>query len=189
MSVLFKKHKNLIPLIILGLCCIYTFLNSYFNSYEASDGSVYFYSLKLEHYLALAALIIDFLVYFLWKSYFRYVVILTLVLGLFNVLIYLPININIVFIVSFQALSFMMGLFYIFLNYGSIYKKGTLKAEQIDMDKIEKLKLKYLEMTNEELKEINEDKRFTAEAKMAVEEVIKERKKVENDKITNDFFS
>ncbi len=178
MNALLKKHKNLIPLIILGVCCIYTFLNSFFNRYQSSDGSLYFYPLKLEHYLALTVVAIDFLIYFLWKRFFKYVVILTIVLGLFNGLVYLPININIGFIVSFQALSFLIGLLYIFLNYGSIYKKGTLKVEQVDIDIVEKLKLKYLEMSDEELKEIYEDKRFTTEAKLAVEEVIKERKSI-----------
>lgn len=177
MSSLLKQHKNFIPLIILGVCCICTFLNSFFNKYEGTDGIVYGYTLKIEHWLGLVAVITDFLIYFFKRKYFKYAIIITVVFGLVNLLIFLPFNVSLHFFISVQALSFLIGLVYVFLNYGTIYKKGIKEAEQLDTEKVEKLKLKYLEMSNEELLEIYEDKRFTAEAKLAVEKLLEERHK------------
>jgi hypothetical protein len=181
MVALVKKHKNLIPLLILGIASIYTILNYFFNRSE-SDGIVYSYALSYENYLGFLAVVLNFLVYFLLRRQFKKVIIITMALGILGIFKYLPIelalNFGIIdsFTLTIEIFSFCIGLLYFLLNYRSLFRKTTNEEELPDLNKVLDFKEKYAHKEDQELLEIVEDKRFTIEAKQAAAELLKKAK-------------
>lgn len=175
---LIKKHKNLIPLIILGVASVYTILNYFFNRSE-SEGIVYSYGLSFENYFGFLAVVLNFLAYFLLRRQFKKVIIITIALGILGALNYLPIkfalNFGITdsFTLTIDFFSFCIGLLYFLLNYRSLLKQTNNKEELPDFNKVLDFKEKYADKADEELLEIVSDKRFTIEAKQAATELLK----------------
>lgn len=175
---LIKKHKNLIPLIILGVASVYTILNYLFNRSE-SEGIVYSYGLSFENYLGFLAVVLNFLAYFLLRRQFKKVIIITIASGVLGALNYLPIkfalNFGITdsFILTIDAFSLFIGLLYFLLNYRLLFKQTADRQELADLNKVLDFKEKYADKADEELLEIVSDKRFTIEAKQAATELLK----------------
>ena len=148
MIVSIKKHKNLIPLIILGIASIYTILNHFFNTYEI-DGVVYDHTLSFENYLGFFAIALNILVYFLLRRQFKRVVSITIVLGIFSALNFLTIKIALnfgitdSFILRLDAFSLFIGLLYFLLNYRSLFKQIANNEELPDLNKVLDFKEKY----------------------------------------------
>ncbi len=172
---LIKRHKNLIPLLILAIAAIYTIGNFIFNRYE-NEGVTHTYSLSIENYLAFLAIVLNLVVYFYVRTQFKKVIIATLLISVAGFLNYLPIKISINFGISLQLFPLLISLFYIFLNFNSLFKQKVNEKELPDFNKILDFKEKYANKAAEELIAIVDDKRFTIEAKLAAKELLKKTK-------------
>jgi hypothetical protein len=115
MKQLYKKHKQLLPLILLSLFSLWTSIT--FITGNAGDGV----SLSNQHYYAFIAIALNFLAYFFFRKAYKYVLIAVLVLGLFNVLNFTGAEITTTFSlnsfhISVQPVSFFAGLFTLAIN-------------------------------------------------------------------------
>ncbi|MEA5141851.1 hypothetical protein, partial [Arcicella rigui] len=83
---------------------------------------VYEFELTIQHYLAFLVLIINFLIFFFYKSFYKYSLLSTILLGLFNVI---RLSLKIVFQYSFIIKStHVVGGF--FISFDAIYLKNTI---------------------------------------------------------------
>jgi hypothetical protein len=177
MSVI-KKHKNLIPILFLAMISLYTVINVLFYSYTM-DGVTYNYNFSIQNFPAFFAVVINIMSYFLFRAYFRYFVLVTIILGIFGLLSYTIYNTSINSI-PFQFTSLMTGLLYIILNYDRFKKRLGIPADKEMEDasnpqQIESFKKKFGNKADHQLEDILSDARFINDARTAAKEILKER--------------
>ncbi len=173
------KHKNLIPLLILCLFSLYTIYQVFFMQYEAYNGW-HSFVFSIENYLAFAFLILDIVIYFYFRKYFKYAVVITVFLGFWGILNYHITLTKITVFITFERTSFFLAITYFLLNRQRAMKKlfGKPINEETripDQEKIDGFKLKYANKTSFELNEIMNDNRFTIESKIAAKEMLDNR--------------
>lgn len=172
----FKKYKNLIPIILLGITCLFTTYTILFKE-DITLGYVYLYRFSLGNYLAFLTIILDVLIFFKWRKYFKYAVVLTFFLELFGIINYLYFDTVTTIIIPFQGLSLLVAFLYFILNLNRIrFKLKITDDTTIDYQKVEKFKDKYIEETDDDLLNIINDQRYTQEAKLAAQEIVQSRK-------------
>lgn len=79
----FIRYKQLFPVLILTGICVFT-LDEIFESKVDIVSSVQLLSLK--NYLAFFLLILNYLIFYFWRKTYKYILIATLLLGLFNLI-------------------------------------------------------------------------------------------------------
>ena len=120
----FQKYKMLIPVLVLTSFCILTLATLIEGTVEI-NGLYYNFMLTGKHYGAFVAVIISLISFFVFRSYFNYVLGATLLLGLLGILNFTPLNstwaLGIGSLkIGFQPLAFFVGLLTLALNFKSI---------------------------------------------------------------------
>lgn len=122
---------------------------------------------------------LDIIVFFTKRSWFRYVVIMTLVIGILGIIRFTveKTSYQINSSIELESTSFIFGFLYFLINLKRFFPTKTNKtiAEKQNVEKIEELKEKYINRTSEELKSLLVDSRYGEEAKMAAIEILQER--------------
>ena len=88
---IYKRHKQLIPTLILLAFCIQSIVNSIQGKVEISNG-YYGFVLTSKHYGAFAFVIINILWYFTFRKSYKYILAITLLLGLLNIINFTPLE-------------------------------------------------------------------------------------------------
>jgi hypothetical protein len=188
----YQKYKKLLPVNVLALLCVWTVVTLIRGTVEF-NGQEYEFTLTIKHYAAFAAVMINFVVFFIRRQYYKYVLAATLLLGLFGLLNFTPIagrwvirfgNLGI----GLQPVSFLVGLLTIALNFEAIKVAlgpsnspedlaRNLAAKQKAFQKeVEKFKQKYTNVSSDELIKVLADKRYTDAAIEAAGQILEERK-------------
>lgn len=119
----FNHYKQLIPIFFLALYCLDTIAT-------AIDGTVvilyktYEFELTIKHYLAFLVLLINILIFFFYKSIYKYSLLSTILLGLFNVITFSVLTETVSLKglgVGFQPSAMLAGL----LAYAINFKRAT----------------------------------------------------------------
>jgi hypothetical protein len=173
----YNKYKLLFPLIILSCFSIWTYVA------HLTEGVV----LSQYHNLAFAACGLCLFSFFAVPKFYKQLLGITLILGLFNFLNFTPsvqaYHISISNLgISFQPLSLAVGVFTLLLV---IRKQGELATirkgssastpQQQYAESVEKFRNKFADRTDAELQELIADKRFTPAAKEAAQQLLNER--------------
>jgi len=133
-----KKYKSLIPATVLLLLSAWTFASFFIGGFSLAKG----------HYFGLAAALISFISFFAVRQYYKYVLGLTLLLGLFNVINFTPgeSNVSLHFTslkISFQPVSFFVCVLTVLLLLPKKSEVTVIKPninQNLLADEIEKFK-------------------------------------------------
>jgi len=186
----FSKYRQLIPLIILIIFSVVTIFTMIQGTVEM-NGDTFLFALTSKHYLAFTLLIIDLVLFFLYRPVFKYIFILIILLGLINIINFLPLETIYSFRIailkfSFQPIFLLVGFLTYLINFKQINsflsdkflptKEESLEYEtRQQSDKIEKFKIQYSNYTDKELEEIIDEKRYTFEALEAARQILDKR--------------
>lgn len=184
---LYAKHKLLVPLLILLILCIKLFIESTQGTVE-SEGSTYLFSSNSKHYYAFALVALNFIIYFAFRSLYKYTLILTFFLAIFGFVevIALPKETTIhlgSIAFSFEPTCFYLLLVFLFLTLDlkklSAPKSGDKKSAAYQRTKteveVDKYKNLYKNKSTEQLKAILSEKTVRDTAREALEQTIRER--------------
>jgi hypothetical protein len=154
----------------------------------------YEFALTTKHYIAFGAITINFLTYFLLRQFYKYVIGLTVVLGLFSLMTFSALTTTSSFGINslkigFQPSAFWAGLFTYIINFkrvnefifNNLATKRTPEARQTDdkqrfAEGVEKFKQKYDGYSVESLTEIITANKYIPEALEAARQLLNERK-------------
>jgi hypothetical protein len=191
-NLLIKKHKNLIPLAILVLIFINTVIDLLFISYKHG-----FFVYKNSNIIAGIVLIISLFSYFKVRKYYKYFIVCTLLLGLTNLVDFLSFKLNASmglnsFSINFQPLIFLLFVLIYFLNYRKansywaalfLQSPSSIAKQQDEqnLEQVEKFKLKYASLTNQDLLEIINNGKFVKQAVVVAKQILDERNNKNND--------
>jgi hypothetical protein len=188
-SDIFYRFKQLIPLIILTIVALFTLINGLL--YISDDNT---FLLNTKHYLGFTTLIINYLVYIFLRKYFKIIITLTLLLGLFNfinftaALITSSINIGNV-LLGCQPYVFLICLLTYFLNKNSVHKMlhkvlepspeiVRVRKEKQEANSKRNFLLKYQTCSTTQLETILKEKRHVGEALEAAKQMVEQRKNI-----------
>jgi hypothetical protein len=187
----FSRYKNLLPTLVLAVFSAYTAFTLLTSEVKTGNVTTSFAILP-QHYGAFAAVALCLFSFFFLRKIYRYVLGATLVLGIFSVLNF-TVNAHWVGLklgalnITIQPLSFAVALFTLLLNWQKIKKylvSIVRKSEQPDTlsynEDVEVFKVKYLNLSSEELQKIIADKRFRPEAIEAAKKLLEERKQIQH---------
>ena len=183
MMALFKKHKNLLPIILLGGLCLWTIYQVLFVKVEY-EGALYGQSFTIKFWMGFTCVLIVITTYFFFRKHFKYIVFFMLALGLLSIIEFSTTSVKFgVNSLEFNGTAFLACLLYTLLNIKRLKAQITggenaSNVDFIDQKRIEDLKDKYQYKDNEELESLLNDKRFTEEAKIAAKTVLNERSKM-----------
>ena len=186
----YLRYKNLIPLLVFTGFCVVT-LTERFSGTREADGSYSHITLTWKHYGAFAAVLLNYFVFFGFRSYFKRCFIATLLLGLLCLINFtvpdsqwfLKMGDTKTFIL--QPLSFYVALLTLLLNFRTVRAKQTkseppaenlLNNEKYYREDREKFKIKYAVYPDADLEKIIADRRFTAAALEAAEQLLSDRR-------------
>lgn len=173
----YQKYKLLLPVLILTGFSVYTLLDFLFGVLV----------LSLYHKLGFAACAICLLSFFMMPRNFKYLLGVTLILGLFNFLNFTPSTYTYGFSLNnlnatFQPLSLVVGILTLLLlikKRKDLVTINSSPATTIHQDQyagsVEKFRMKFADKTDAELRELIADKRFTPAAKEAAQQLLNER--------------
>lgn len=190
MHFFFDKYRQLIPLLlltILTMVTLTTFVIGEFN-YNIDNR----FSLTFKHYLGFATIIISYLTYFYSQKHFTLIIGITLLLGLFNLIIFNASQI-ITYIrigsleIGCQPYIFIICLVSYILNRKSVNnllgeffrptpEQIIQRQEKYETETIQKFINKYQSYSNEQLENILTDKRYVSEAIEASKRILEQRK-------------
>jgi hypothetical protein len=111
MKSFYQKYKSLLPVILLTFFCIPLIISIYTGKFTFNNEEFIFHP-GLKHYFALAAVILCYSSFFFYRAYFKYILLLTIIIGLFSAIqftTYLSTN---TFTTSFITLRFQPAAFY-----------------------------------------------------------------------------
>jgi len=119
MKQLYKKHKQLIPLIILSFFTIWILIRFIENTLSR-DTDTYFI-LNRNNYYALIAIALGYISYYLIRKAYKYILIGMMVLGLFNIINFTVFEMSTTLSfnshsIIFQPLSLAVGLITLAIN-------------------------------------------------------------------------
>jgi hypothetical protein len=124
---IFLKYRQLIPVIIMLALLIWTFSNAYQIRQLFTD-EISGFTLSWQHYLALFCVIINIIIFFKFRRYYKYVLFATLMLGLWNIINFTyfktssDTSINGNLVLTFQPVSFLIILITYLTNLKSANK-------------------------------------------------------------------
>jgi len=180
--------RNLGLVILLLLLCIYTALASLF-AWTKADGSYITISLTTAHYMGFIA-VASCLASYLWlRPYFRYTLGITLMLSLFNLVVFLP---NVLYIglffgevgVKMNPFSLLLLIACYFLNRSAVHafiRKYLVPAPapaalaRQQRESIDQFKETFERRSNESLQQMLIDNKLVSNALTAARELLEER--------------
>jgi len=172
-----RKHRSLLPLLLLALLCQWTLWLVLNGSVTLDPGLIGWVAL-IPH---IAAVIACIAVYFLRRSAYAPVLLITLVLGTFSVFNFTPFEstayLRMFFVLkfSFQPLVAIVDFVALAqLTMGS-KKAGSRDEIYIDAEKLADFKERYFLYSTERLQEIITENRYMPEALEAARQVLQER--------------
>ncbi|PBQ33272.1 hypothetical protein CNR22_16320 [Sphingobacteriaceae bacterium] len=190
---LYGKHKLLVPLILLLFLCIQLLVQSWQGIIE-SEGSSYLFSLTTRHYYAFAAVCINFIIYFALRSFYKYSLVITFFLAIFNFIDVVAMPVNTSWNVGSMNLSFEPTCFYLFLvflflnvdlpkisksksqeKYSFNYKRTKTEIE------VDKYKNLYKHKSTEQLEKILTNETIRETAREALQQTLAERQQNANE--------
>lgn len=191
-SASFERHFQLIPVIVLAVFSVGIIVAA-FDGVVVVSGKQYPFSLSLQHYLAFVSIAVNFICYFFFRSIYKYALLITIVVGLFNLINFtavehfIGLRIGKVSI-SFQPTAFLVGFLVYVLNFKRannflidlIAVKRTPEEQEkfekkVFAEGVEKFRNTYSHYSNEALTEIVEAKKFVPEALEAARQLLQER--------------
>ena len=192
-----KQQKQLLPLLLLTAYCIDS-IQTAVRGTIVMEGETYEFALTTKHYIAFGAVTINFLTYFLLRQFYKYVIGLTVVLGLFSLMTFSALTSTSSFGINslkigFQPSAFWAGLLGYIINFKRVNEfivdnlatKQTPEArDTIDKARfaegVEKFKQKYDGYSAETLTEIITANKYVPEALEAARQLLNERQLNEN---------
>lgn len=111
---MFKKYKPLIPLLLLTILFLTTFIAFIKGIADKNEGNQYFV-LSSKHYLAFGALCLNYLIYFFARKYFKIILALTLLFGLLNHINFTPYKLSYFFTLGSLEICFQPYVFFIII--------------------------------------------------------------------------
>ncbi|QIL78284.1 MULTISPECIES: hypothetical protein [Hymenobacter] len=117
---LLRPHRNLAPVVGLLILSAYT-ISSPLISQLLAEGRYSYFSVTAAHYLGFACLLGTVVLYLCFRPFFWYALLITLLLGLFNLVNFMPLRMSVGLTfgsatVGFDPLSFVVLLAYYFLH-------------------------------------------------------------------------
>jgi hypothetical protein len=188
----FKQHRQILPLLLLTGYCIDAVVTS-IRGTVVMAGEAYDYELTTKHYIAFGVVAINFLIYFFLRQFYKYTLGLTVLVGLFNLIIFSALETTLGFSlnslkVGFQPTAFLAGLLAYILNFkrvnsfiiDSIATERTPeeieKNQQAIFDEeTQKYKDLFAEFSNESLTEILTADKYVPAALAAARQILNER--------------
>ncbi len=186
----FQKYKMLIPVLVLTGLCTLTVVTLIRGKVEM-NGTDYNFMLTEKHYGAFVAVTLNLISFFAFRQYFKYVFGLTILLGLFSIINFTPLDSKWTLRIGslkfgFQPTAFLVGLLTFTLNFKYIIltfdkSKGEVSDQNLqDIQKhfnedVENFKQKYLSYSSDDLTQLIIDKRYTDSAIEAARQILNER--------------
>jgi hypothetical protein len=188
----YQQYKQLIPVIILTVFAIVTILTSFRGTVEM-NGENYDFELTFKHYGAFLAIFINWLSFFTFRRFFKYVLTLTLLLGLINLINFTALQ-TISFIafdkhqLGLQPTIFWISILTYTINFkrvneilydffGPTPEQADKNARKRQTEQIDKFKDRYSKYSDEQLNIILRENKFVPEALQAVQQLLTERQK------------
>jgi hypothetical protein len=176
MTTPYQKYKMLIPVVVMGALALLTCISAL--------GA---FVLTMQHYYGFVAIGLCTVSFLKFRRFYKYVLVTTLILGLLNIINFIPelstasfrvgsLNIN------FQPVSFFICILTIVLKMPKKEELQIVATEEISVNKqkqydedISKFKNIYANKSSADLSEIIADSRFTLAAKDAAQQILGER--------------
>jgi len=187
----YEKYKQLIPVLVLILFCLSTVMSAIHGTVIMA-GETYDFELTIKHYLAFAAVLINFISFFLFRSIYKYTLLVTVLLGAFNFINFSAFettwSVNISSLtIAFQPSAFLAGFVTYLINRKKIngYIIDQLKPSPEDAERnakeywsesVNKFKERYSSYSIEELNQILAENKYVAEALEAARQLINDRR-------------
>lgn len=186
----FDLYKQLLPVLILAIYSILAVMTAIQGTVVIA-GESYDYSLTIRHYLALAAVIVNVIGFFTLRRSYKYLLLATIVLGIFNYITFSTLETTRSFNIGglrfgFQPSAFFAGLVAYVVNGEKVNKliidlfrsspdDEEKNAKASWSDSVNKFKERYKNYSSEELDEILTEKKYVAEALEAARQLRSER--------------
>lgn len=187
----FNDYKQLIPIIFLTFYCIDAVVTA-FEGTVVMEGRVYNFELTIKHYIAFSVIFINLITFFFYKAFFKYVLLVTILLGLFNIITFsvLTTTVGINGLMGVQPSAFLSGLLAYILNFKRATKwiikniRTNHTPEQVEriekqkfIEEIQKFVSRYKGYSTNSLHQIVRENEFVPAAIEAAKQLIEEREK------------
>lgn len=173
-----KKYLNLIPVVFLWFMCLDAAVEVFQTGINNSGGIDWLWPVGAAWLMTT----LDIILFFVKKSWFRYAVIATLIIGILGIIRFTVIKttFQINSSIELESTSILIAILFALINLKRILPSKTNSHVEITQTKenIEELKEKYVNRTSEELRSLIIDHRYKEEAKMAANEILKERENI-----------
>ncbi|WP_304237918.1 hypothetical protein [Jiulongibacter sediminis] len=179
--------KQFLPNLVLIICLVVSTIASFFSYRPPSSG--WLLGLTYEQIGAILAVAINTYLFFQKRSAYKYSLILTLILGLFNLLVFLPFgNITSIriggLIIMFQTFPLIILSVAYFLNFNRVnhllkktFGSSDKQKENSKRKLIEQYKAKYESYENSDLQSISENSKYNEYIRKAAKEILGERER------------
>lgn len=181
----------LIPILVLTGLCALTIATRILGTVEM-NGVAYDFMLTEKHYGAFIAVSLNFIAFFAFRKYFKFVFGATLLLGLFCGINFTPLDSKLTFgigslEIGFQPTSFLVGLLTLALNFKTIKlalndnndevseQNSQYNQKRFNED-VEKFKSKYISYSTDDLTQLVTDRRYRASALEAARQILNDRR-------------
>lgn len=192
MKVIYQKYKQLLPLVILSVECIFLLWRAFIPSID-SDGFNSCIILTNKHHLAFISVVINFIFFFGYRPFYKYSLFATIVLGIFNVINFTSFSSSINFgslHIGFSFTTLLLGFFTLAINYerfkvnptdsyGKSFEEIPNTKNEIFNEEVEKFRSRFKNASTKELTQLMNDKRYTTTAIKAAQQIIEERIEIE----------
>lgn len=163
------------PIVFLWIICLNSAIEIFLIGIDNSGGIEWLWPVGIAWLVTTLVII----VFFVKRNWFKYAVIFILIIGILGIIRFTVAKTSYQFnsSIKLESTSLLFILLYILINLKRIFSTKTKQPIAIKQneEKIEGLKEKYLNRTSEELKTIIIDSRYGEEAKMAANEILKDR--------------
>ena len=192
MSDRIKKHLQLLPLLLLTIYCADAIVASVQGTVDMA-GVPYYYTITTKNYLAMTAVALNFVFYFAFRPYYKFVLLITIALGIFNFLVFPALETTVSYKlngikISFQPSAFFAGLLAYMINFKRVNnyiltnlsnKKSAKEIEDMQMNhfvnEVQGYKIKFDGYSTESLREITEANKLVPAAVEAARQLIRDR--------------
>jgi hypothetical protein len=188
----YQTYKQLIPVIILTVLTILTILTAFRGTVEMG-GENYDFELTTRHYGAFLAIIVTWVSFFTLRHLFKYVLTLTLLFGLINLINFTALQ-TMSFIafdelkLGLQPTIFLISILTYIINFkranellydifGPTPEQANKNAQRRQTEQIDKFKDRYSKFSDEQLNAILTENKFVPEALQAARQLLTERQK------------
>lgn len=177
----------LIPLLVLTWYCV-TIAIAFWSEFKY-DGMNYSYLiLTPKHLSAIIFTILNWIAFFLFRSYYKYIFLITLLLGIVNIIVFTPTSFRAAIAINklelwFQPAAVLAAFVAFVLSFKDIFPNHSQAESQISPyhqqkaeEEINAFRDTYKNKSSDFLIRIIEDKRYTAAATEAAQQILSERK-------------